>query len=254
MRLATRVREVLASAHVDGERLILPERLDRTVYSHVSRALENAGGKWSRKAGAHVFAGGAAAAIAPLLETGSVPDAKVDHGAFYTPPALAAEVIARAGIRPGAEVLEPSAGDGALALPAAAAGGQVTCIEIRPEACAALRARGVMVQQADFLQQRREGLGFFDVVVMNPPFSRRQDVAHVRHALNFVRPGGRLVAVVSAGMLSREDRATVELRDELFTQGASFERLPAGSFRSAGTEVQAALVTVDLCRLPVFPR
>ncbi len=113
MRLDVRVREALAAAHVDGDRLILQGRLDRTVYSHVNRALENAGGKWSRKSGAHVFPGGAAAAIAPLLETGSVPDAKADHGAFYTPPALAAEVIIRAGIRPGAEVLEPSAGDGA---------------------------------------------------------------------------------------------------------------------------------------------
>ncbi len=254
MRLDVRVREALAAAHVDGDRLILGEQLDSTVYSKVKRALENAGGKWSRKSGAHVFPGGAATAIAPLLETGSVPDAKADHGAFYTPPALAAEVIIRAGIRPGAEVLEPSAGDGALARPAAAAGGQVTCIEIRPEACAALRGRGMAVQQADFLEQRREGLGLFDAVVMNPPFGRFQEVDHVRHALNFVRPGGRLVAIVPSGMLSREDRRTTALRDELFAQGASMEHLPAGSFRSVGTEVNAALVTVDLCRLPAFPR
>ncbi len=89
---------------------------------------------------------------------------------------------------------------------------------------------------------------------MNPPFGRFQEVDHVRHALSFVRPGGRLVAIVPSGMLTREGRRTTALRDELFAQGASMEHLPAGSFRSVGTEVNAALVTVDLGRLPAFPR
>ena len=252
MRLGQKVREALSSARAQGDRLVLAEQLDRTVYGHVARAIENAGGVWTRKAQAFVFASGdAAAAIAPLLLTGKVDDARADHGAFYTPPALAQLVIARAAIRSDMEVLEPSAGGGALARPAAAAGGIVYCVDIRADACRALIAAGLSAQCADFLEETPQSLGVFDRVVMNPPFSRRQDVVHVVHALRFLRPGGRLVAIVSAGVLSREDSATVTLRAWIAGQGGAIESLPPGSFRAAGTEVRAALITVDLRVLAV---
>jgi predicted RNA methylase len=257
MRLQAKVREALATAQTDGCQLVLPERLDRTVYSHVSRALENAGGQWSRKAKAFVFPGDAAAAIAPLLVTGEVEDARIDHGAFYTPPVLALSVVGRAAIRPGMQVLEPSAGGGALAALARGAGAHVTCVEIRAQAAARLRALSPaeMVHEADFLTLTPRQLGFFDRVVMNPPFARRQDILHVEHALRFLRPGGRLVALVSAGIESRSDAATVRLRERIQEQGGSIERLPPGSFRSAGTDVQVCLVDVALQRffLPSTP-
>ena len=255
MKLQLRVREALAAAICDGPRLVLAEKLDRTVYSHVARALENAGGTWSRQAQAFLFDRPAAEAIEPLLLTGEVNDARADHAAFYTPPELADEVIAQAAIAPGMEVLEPSAGGGALAVEARRQGAKVTCVEIRPEACHALRSLRLQVEQADFLALRSAHLGLFDRVVMNPPFNRRQDVAHVAHALRFLRPGGRLVALVAAGFESRSDRATVELRDQVIAQRGSWTRLPSGSFRSAGTDVQVCLVVVDLQRftLPTSP-
>ena len=77
MRLALRVREALASAQVDGGRLVLAERLDTTVYDHVARAIEGAGGVRVREGQAFMFASGdAAAAIAPLLLVRDEADAK----------------------------------------------------------------------------------------------------------------------------------------------------------------------------------
>lgn len=38
----------------------------------------------------------------------------------------------------------------------------------------------------------------FDAVIMNPPFSRRQDVRHITKAMSMLKPGGRLAAIASA--------------------------------------------------------
>ena len=35
--------------------------------------------------------------------------------------------------------------------------------------------------------------------MMNPPFERYQDVAHVKHAYSFLSPGGKLVALTGMG-------------------------------------------------------
>ena len=52
----------------------------------------------------------------------------------------------------------------------------------------------------------------YDRVIMNPPFTRGQDVTHVQHALRFVRPGRRLVAVMPASIKSRADKAARAFR------------------------------------------
>ncbi len=48
---------------------------------------------------------------------------------------------------------------------------------------------------------------------MNPPFSRQQDIRHVMHAAKFLKPGGRLVAVMGASAISGSNR----LNDGLYT-------------------------------------
>jgi 16S rRNA G1207 methylase RsmC len=71
---------------------------------------------------------------------------------------------------------------------------------------------------------------------MNPPFSRGQDVAHILHALKFLKPGGRLVALCAAG-----PRQQAELRPLATT----WEELPGDTFASQGTGVRAILLTVQ---------
>src|SRR3546814_19124442 len=46
----------------------------------------------------------------------------------------------------------------------------------------------------------------FDAVIMNPPFDRGRDCDHVRHALAFLKPGGVLVAIMSARAEYGEDQ------------------------------------------------
>ena len=44
----------------------------------------------------------------------------------------------------------------------------------------------------------------FDRVVMNPAFSHASDVDHIRHAWQFLKPGGRFVALCADGPRQNE--------------------------------------------------
>src|SRR3546814_13421981 len=60
------------------------------------------------------------------------------------------------------------------------------------------------VRQADFLTLPPSPI--YDRIVMNPPFDRGRDCDHVRHAFGFLKPGGILVAVMSARAEFRDDK------------------------------------------------
>ena len=50
----------------------------------------------------------------------------------------------------------------------------------------------------DFLTMKPGDIPQVDKIIMNPPFDRGGDCDHVRHAFQFLKPGGVLVAVMSA--------------------------------------------------------
>lgn len=51
------VEQVIDNADIEGNKLFLPDTLDRKLYQAVNAALESAGGVWSKRAKAHVFKG-----------------------------------------------------------------------------------------------------------------------------------------------------------------------------------------------------
>ncbi len=145
-------------------------------------------------------------------------------------------------------VLEPSAGTGALASRAVAEGCRVDVIEIQPELAADLESQCAYgrVHLADFLAMppALHG-GSYDRVIMNPPFDRGRDVDHVVHAWDFVKPGGRLVAVMSAGTEFRTDKKTTAFREFVARERGRFQDLPPGSFSEVGTNVNTVLLTLS---------
>lgn len=165
---------------------------------------------------------------------------------FPTPPALAAEVVREADLVAGVEVLEPSAGTGNL-LRALPEGVRAFAVEVDGRLCDALArefaapadaAQGLCrnVLQADFIGLTPAEIGTYDRVVMNPPFANGADIKHIMHARRFLRPGGRLVAICAGG--PRQEEALRPL-------ASSWRVLPAGSFASEGTNVNAVLLTME---------
>jgi protein-L-isoaspartate O-methyltransferase len=243
-RINEDVLAVLRSAIPEGNELRLTDQLDRKLYERTNKVLEALGGKWNRKAKAHVFPADAGDLLGDVLATGEYLDAKREFQFYETPESLACRMCRLADIGHGTTVLEPSAGRGAIANTARQYGGVVHCSELQAKLADELQRQGFNVVQGDFLESEPDPQ--YDVVVMNPPFCRSQDIEHVRHAHGFLNERGRLVAVMGAGVTFRQDRKASEFREWLDSVGGEIEPLPRGTFKESGTDVNAVLVMIGI--------
>lgn len=152
-------------------------------------------------------------------------------------------------LKAGCEVLEPSAGRGAIAEAAAARGAVVDCIELDTTRAEHIRAGGYAreVTAADFFNvkvQRR-----YQRVIMNPPFADRQDIRHVQRALRFVQPGGLVVAVMYGSLPYRSDRKAKDFRARVREARGTITELPDDAF-PIGVSTVVAVIPV---REPALP-
>ncbi len=260
---------VLGSMDVNGTlAAITAGQLDRRTYAEVNKALEAIGGRWLRGMKAHIFNGDPRDALDQIVLTGGFCDKKQEFGFFETPAKVVKMLIDRADLKPGQFMLEPSAGRGAIAMelvrftkhstPRTCAGVQtenavflraagvhvdradlLTCVEVQSENAAFLRKSGLYVDCTDFLAWHP--LVPPDRVVANPPFARQADIDHVTHAYSLLAPGGRLVSVMSAGVMFRDNAKTVAFRKLL----GKVEPLPDGAFKESGTSVRTCIVTLE---------
>lgn len=168
--------------------------VDKHVLAEAGNVLELIGGV-SVGGGRFEFDYQPAGALADIVVSGCVPDQKT-HQFYPTPDVVARAAVGLAEIEPGHACLEPSAGTGALAVLMPA---DTQCVELSKLHARVLSAKGLKVENTDFLQfaqtERR-----FDRIVMNPPFSQGRAAAHVQAAAGLVKSGGRLVAVLPASM------------------------------------------------------
>lgn len=165
-----------------------------------------------------------------------------DFDLFPTPPDLARRMVelAEAGRRCW-EMIEPSAGTGNIAKAARDAGFSVQCIEFGYSAAQYLTRQGFNTWQGDFLEWKAESNTF----IMNPPFSHAADIDHVTHAWNLLLPGGRIVAIMSAGTQHRSDNKTRHFRESILPHASLIETLPAGTFKQSGTNVTSILIVLN---------
>lgn len=182
---------------------------------------------------------------AELKDAAEVRELSAGHAwdLYPTPRDLAERMAQAAELAPGLAICEPSAGTGRIAEAIRAEGRECECVEISQALAERLRGRGYLVTRADFLEWQPAAR--YDRFVMNPPFSKGQDIAHVRHAWDLLAPGGRIVAIMSEGPFFRPDRQATEFRDWLETTDYTAERLPADTFKSSGANVACRLVIID---------
>lgn len=244
MRVQDDVLAVLSHAETNGNALVLVGQLDRNMYTRTNKVLEAAGGKWNRKAKAHLFDDEAATRVDQIILSGEVAVPKDEFNFFPSPPDVVARLMELACVRPGMRVLEPSAGKGAIAYACVDAGATVDCFELMEANFIALAgdARLGSVRHMDFLAQAPEPI--YDRVGMNPPFLKQADIKHVLHALRFLKPGGLLVSVMAAGVAFRENKLTEDFRDMIRERGGNIEALPEGAFKVSGTMVRSVIVTI----------
>lgn len=242
MKVSENVMAVLSVARTEGNALFITGgQLDRKLYQATNDVLEAAGGKWNRKAKAHLFPADAADAMDQVLLSGEITRPQ-DFGYFPTPAAVVEQLFDLAALQTTHRALEPSAGTGAIAVPMSRFVATVDCVELLPKNAEALRNAlpAASVTEGDFLAISPERI--YDRIVMNPPFAKQADIKHVMHAARFLRDGGRLVSVMSAGVKFREDRTAVAFRDFLAERDGELFGLPEASFKESGTTVNTVIV------------
>jgi precorrin-6B methylase 2 len=157
-------------------------------------------------------------------------------------------MVALADIRPGQQVLEPSAGTGRIidAIRRNAHASAITAVELNCNMAHRLRTvDGVDdTRQADFLECNGD-LGTFDRIVMNPPFANADDIKHIMHALKMLKSGGRLVAICANGPRQNDKlRHIVEARGGIWEEGALQADAYAGFHHLYGNDIYEAACRV----------
>ncbi|WP_327413904.1 methyltransferase domain-containing protein [Streptomyces sp. NBC_01233] len=236
MKIDADVLDAIRAARCDGSALFLSGQLADRLYQRVNLALSAVGGKWDRWKRAHVFPANAADAVAGLLAEGEV-TTDAERGYFPTPAALVDEILDLADLSAGHEVLEPSAGTGAMAERVADRGGVVDCVELDPGRAKVIRDKGYAreVITSDFLTLPVSAR--YDRVVMNPPFAGQLDIQHVQRALRWLRPGGRLVAVMFGSLTFRTNAQALDFRSRVREARGTITPLPDHWFKGVSTVV-----------------
>jgi len=150
---------------------------------------------------------------------------------YPTPEKVVERVVASLYPIKGQRVLEPSCGCGRFLDALRAAGADVFGIEVDQGRCRQSREKGHAVLLANFLETAASPL--YDRVVMNPPFYGRHYAKHVKHALEYLKPGGILTAILPA--TARYDHGILN---------GSWDDLPVGSFSESGTNINTSVLTI----------
>ncbi|MCT7953389.1 class I SAM-dependent methyltransferase [Ancylothrix sp. C2] len=163
---------------------------------------------------------------------------------FPTPPLVVERMLSIAQLKPGMRVLEPSAGNGAIAEAIASKiDGSPDVIEINSTLREILRLKNLNIVGSDFLEFQPTIL--YDAVLLNPPFS--EEISHIQKAYQCRHKQGILVSVASTKVLFRSTTKYQAFKSWLNKVGAEIEELPDGSFtksRIRTTEVATILITI----------
>lgn len=251
IKIPEEVRQALNDAVWGSDHVVLSGKLDRKTYVAVDKVLRAAGLIWNRARKCHC---GSEAAVAALDRAASGAEAIVDKKRalqqFFTPPDVAQALVDL--IPPFStemvSVLEPSAGHGALidALLFASLNPeryQICAVDSCAENASVLRQKyldGVDVDEIDFMIRQSDV--HYDLVIMNPPWTKSQDVDHVTKAWGNVKPGGFLAAIVSPNALEKKTKKYLRFQELHEEHAIDWLHIPKGSFKSSGTDVAALAV------------
>lgn len=153
-----------------------------------------------------------------------------DLSYYPTPDKVIRRIFDNLYAREGQKLLDPSCGDGRILAEARRRGLKPMGVEVDERRAQQAREIGVPVLWANFLVTAPNPV--FDHVVMNPPFYGRHYAKHVSHAMKFLRPGGKLTAILPA--TARYDHGLLQ---------GSWDDLPVGSFSESGTNINTVVLT-----------
>lgn len=255
-KLSTEAISVLSNivCHGNIAKITIPD-LERGLYEEVNETLNRLMGKWDRSKGGHVFNYEPEAAIRSVVHLGFMPE-KNPTAFFPTPKKLVDDMFnnledihyfdyrsSEYGIR----VLEPSAGQGAIAkeirsrFPTA----KIDTVEFLDINQEVLKEEGFEPFCGSFLDFNTDYKIKYDLIMMNPPFSVEGDklafATHIEHAYKMLAEYGELVAIAPTGWIHASDKRSIAFK-EWVGRGADYEIIEKGAFKESGTMVETCII------------
>jgi len=238
------MKEVLKKCTVENNVVKLPEgNLDRKVYLDVKKSLERIGGKWK---GGKVFGFVFNEDPTELLNKiagGENINLKKDFQFFATPGELADELVALADVNTAKTFLEPSAGQGAIvkAINRIRPSSVVDCFELMKANRNVLeKINTVNILGEDFLKSNSK----YDRIIANPPFSKNQDIQHIKHMYDCLNENGMIVSIASNHWRDSGNKKETQFRTWLNEVGAKVHEIESGAFKESGTNVSACIIVI----------
>ncbi len=250
MKISNEVLDVLGKCMVEGKVVMLSaEHLDRKLYLEVNKCLQGIGGNWNKMARGHMFDYDPTELLENLILTGETVNLKKEMQFYETPEKIAGYIVSLAELKTDDYVLEPSAGKGAIAEEILSSNVNIellTMVEMNNLLYEGLRTKFMDcdVQEGDFLLFAKHSLVIYDKVIMNPPFTKQQDIDHVLVAFKILKPGGILVSIMSEGTFFRTNKKASEFRDFLTENNADITAMDPGAFKQSGTMVRTRIVKI----------
>lgn len=239
------VEDILKHCTLENRVLKLPNvQFNKKSYSEAKKWIEEAGGKWEGgKIQGFTFPFNPERVFS-ILHEGKRCNLQQEFQFFETPDELADWIVMLAGgVSPNDRVLEPSAGRGALirAIHRSCQGVVVDCYELMPENKEfLLKMDNVRILGNDFM----ESSGCYDKIIANPPFSKNQDIEHVRAMYERLSDGGILAAITSAHWEFSSEKKCVNFREWLNSvDGKSFD-ISEGEFKDSGTNIKTKAILI----------
>jgi hypothetical protein len=237
--------EVLQQCTVEGNVVKLPNiQLDRKEYLDVKKQLELIGGKWkSGKIQGFIFDSDPTDLL-EQISNGENRNLKKEFQFFETPDGLADRLVELADLDGTEKILEPSAGRGAIVRAIHREFGYVDVwgYELMPINQSFLdKVDHFKLLGSDFLTECDTS---FDSIIANPPFSKNQDIEHIRKMYDHLNPGGTLVSIASKHWQLTTGKKETAFRKWLEDVGAYIIDIDAGEFKESGTMIATCIIVI----------
>lgn len=235
--------EILKQLKVEGKSVRLPNiQLSRNEYVQLEKTLINAGAKKVRGKDFKFEFDTEASTIIEELCNGKSINIKKEFQFFATPHKLAEKMIYMADLNLYDRLLEPSAGQGAIVDLFPKSMESVFLYEIMPLNRKVLEQKGYQLAGHDFLKSPNSE--FYTKIIANPPFSKNQDIDHVRKMYDVLLKNGRIITIMSNHWRECDNKKETEFREFLKSVSHTIEELPEGTFKESGTNISACLLTI----------
>ena len=241
-----KVEDILKHCTLENSILKLPKvQFNKKSYTEAKKWIEEAGGSWQGgKIQGFKFPFNPERVFS-ILKEGKRCNLQQDYQFFETPDEVADWLVMLAGgINKDDTVLEPSAGRGALikAIHRSCPSVIVECYELMPENRELLYTLdNVRLLDEDFT---KNSVGHYTKIIANPPFSKNQDISHVRLMYEHLEDGGTLAAITSQHWKFAPERKCVEFREWLKEVHGEVFEIGAGEFKESGTAIGTMAIVI----------